>query len=417
MQDTFDYILLVEVVLPFLILSVVLSIVLFRRKAQDKSALQRLINQYKEKEDGRRESTIEFLKNKAGLEDPAREEASQKLLKARKTFIQKLITTFLTRKAESIANLDNELSVITSAYHELSVKLPTDEIREQKEEDEPQMAAAMPEKITEDNSELEKEIKRLKKENKNLKMENQTTLSTLNSIFAEYTSMFGEESEKKDMTVDDILTAMESFGDDDVDAASESDSLGEGQSITEPKAEEPEPKAEEPEPKAEEPEPKAEEPEPKAEEPEPKAEEPEPKAEEPEPKAEEPEPKAEEPEPKAEEPEPKAEEPEPKAEEPEPKAEEPEPKAEEPEPKAEEPEPKADEPEPKADEPDAEPSWDDAFAETEDFHLSEAEVETKINEADAEAEPSWDDAFAEAEEPEVKSDEQPANETKEVEKK
>jgi len=143
MQDTFDYILLVEVVLPFLILSVVLSIVLFRRKAQDKSALQRLINQYKEKEDGRRESTIEFLKNKAGLEDPAREEASQKLLKARKTFIQKiLITTFLTRKAESIANLDNELSVITSAYHELSVKLPTDEIREQKEEDEPQMAAA-----------------------------------------------------------------------------------------------------------------------------------------------------------------------------------------------------------------------------------------------------------------------------------
>ncbi len=273
MQDTFNLLLLLEMVLPFFILTLVLSFVLFRRKAQDKNALQRLITQFKEKEDGRRESTIEFLKNKAGLEDPAREEASKKLLKARKSFLQKIITAFLTRKAEAIANLDNELSVITSAYHELSVTLSQDEVSNQKEEDVP--PTAKPEIKIENDPKLEKELKQLREENKNLETEVETTLSTLNSIFAEYTSMFGEETEQKDMTVDDILSAMESYGQDNVDAASDTDPL---KKEPETKPEEPETKPEEPEAKAE----KAKEPEAKAKVPETKAKVPETKAEEPE---------------------------------------------------------------------------------------------------------------------------------------
>ncbi|MCP4412508.1 MAG: hypothetical protein GY808_08065 [Gammaproteobacteria bacterium] len=238
MQDTFNLLLLLEVVLPFFILTLVLTFILFRRKAQDKKALQRLITQFKEKEEDRRESTIEFLKNKAGLEDPAREEASKKLLKARKSFLQKIITTFLTRKAEAIANLDNELSVITSAYQELSIVLPQDEVSNQKEEDAP--PAAKSEIKVEGDPELEKELKRLRNENKSLETEIETTLSTLNSIFAEYTSMFGEETKSKDMSVEDILSAMESYGQDNVNAASDTDSLKE-----EPEAKPDEPETEE----------------------------------------------------------------------------------------------------------------------------------------------------------------------------
>ncbi len=351
MQDTFNLLLLFELVLPFFILTLVLSFILFRRKAQDKSALQRLITQYKENENGRRESIVEFLKNKVGLEDPAREEASNKLLKARKLFLQKIITTFLTRKAEAIENLDNELSIITSAYHKLSITLPQEKVSNQKEEDVP--PSAEPEIKIENDSKLETELKQLREANKNLETEVETTLSTLNSIFAEYTSMFGEETDKKDMSVEDILSAMESYGQDNVDAASETDPMQE--ELAEAKPEEPEAKPEEPEAKPEEPEAKAEKPE-------------------------------------AEE-EPSWDEAFAESEEPEAKAEEPE--AEE-EPSWDEAFAESEEPEAKVEEPEAEeePGWDEAFAESE-------EPEAKAEEPEAVEEPSWDEAFAESEEPEA----------------
>ncbi len=219
MKDTFDLILILEVVLPFFVATVALSIVVFRRKTQDRSALQQLINKYKENEKGRKESIFKFLKNKVGLGEQEIEETSKKLLLARKSILQKIISAFLTRKAESIANLDNELSIITSAYHELSVSLPADNAS-----DEDEMTTDVSETVvTQNNPELEKELKNLKEEKKNLEVELKITLSTLNSIFEEYTSMFGEESDKKDMSVGDILSAMEFFGQDQVDTASESD--------------------------------------------------------------------------------------------------------------------------------------------------------------------------------------------------
>jgi chromosome segregation ATPase len=69
-------------------------------------------------------------------------------------------------------------------------------------------------------SELERkqaEIEELKQEIKGLKQEVHITLTTLNNIFAEYSSMFGEEVTRKDMSVEQILTAMESFSGTKVD--------------------------------------------------------------------------------------------------------------------------------------------------------------------------------------------------------
>ena len=58
MTSMYDMIFLFEVILPFLLLSIGLSIVVFYRKKQDKKSLQKLISQFKEKEVGRRESVI-----------------------------------------------------------------------------------------------------------------------------------------------------------------------------------------------------------------------------------------------------------------------------------------------------------------------------------------------------------------------
>ncbi len=254
MADFYDIILKFELALPFLLLSLYLSIVVLGRKKQDKKSLQKLISLYKEKEDGRKKTVIEFLKNKVGLDEPASEETSKKILEARKSFVQKLISAFLTRKEESISNLDNELSLITRSYQELSISVSKEEVTEDAE-DEPETSSAIEAPAKADPTEAE-DLARLKKENKNLKIEVHTTLSTLNNIFVEYTSMFGEESERKDMSVDEILTAMESFGADQVEAATSTDAsaedlMKEPQAESEPK-EEAEPEAKVAEPAAEE---------------------------------------------------------------------------------------------------------------------------------------------------------------------
>ena len=52
-----------ELVIPFIILTIFLSVIILGRKKRDKKALQALISNYKEKEIGRKESINEFLKS------------------------------------------------------------------------------------------------------------------------------------------------------------------------------------------------------------------------------------------------------------------------------------------------------------------------------------------------------------------
>ena len=55
------------------------------------------------------------------------------------------------------------------------------------------------------------DVQYLREENDRLKKEVSITLGTLNNIFSEYSSMLGEEGERKDMKVEDILAKMESM--------------------------------------------------------------------------------------------------------------------------------------------------------------------------------------------------------------
>ena len=116
-----------ELVVPFIILTVFLSVIILGRKKRDKKSLQALISNYKEKEVGRKESINEFLKTKAGVKEEDLEETSKKIIQSRKTFLQNLISAFLTRDQELIANIDNELSIITRSYQELSISSSSEE--------------------------------------------------------------------------------------------------------------------------------------------------------------------------------------------------------------------------------------------------------------------------------------------------
>ena len=234
MPDIYTIILALEVASPFILLSIVLSIVVFRRKKQDKKSLQLLVANFKDNAEGREKSILDFLEHKVGLDDPVKTEASKGIISARKSFLQNIIKAFLTRESEAISNIDNDLSNITSSYQNMSMTLSQSE-----ESDTSTAEAAADENPTvpvEVDPNLTADIERLKKENKDLKIEVHTTLSTLNNIFAQYTSMFGEESDKKDMSVDEILGAMESFGSDDVESASSAEASPEPEASLEPEA-------------------------------------------------------------------------------------------------------------------------------------------------------------------------------------
>ncbi len=206
-----SWLLILEIVFPLLLLSIVLIVILVRGKARFKDAMRELIVNVKDNEPIQKEATQRFLRENIGLDDSAVEKVSSDIIRERKFFIRTFVSSILNKDVENLATLDDELSRIIEKYHALKPETgkPTEEASEAVEDDK---ADAL-------RSELESkqaQIEELREESKSLKQEIHITLSTLNSIFAEYSSMFGEETPQKDMSVEQILTAMESFssGDD-----------------------------------------------------------------------------------------------------------------------------------------------------------------------------------------------------------
>ncbi|MEM9100901.1 MAG: hypothetical protein AAGB12_01150 [Pseudomonadota bacterium] len=83
----------------------------------------------------------------------------------------------------------------------------------------------------------ESKVSDLQSENKDLKREIHKTLKTLNNIFAEYSSMFGEEVNSQDMTAEEIVEAMSAFskralGTEDTPASGDVDVSDDSQAST-----------------------------------------------------------------------------------------------------------------------------------------------------------------------------------------
>lgn len=206
MNDSWlTWLLVVEIAFPFILLSIVLIAILIRGKTRYKDAMRELIINVKDNEPLQNEATQRFLQEKLGLDDASAGKLSSEIIKERKFFFRTFVASILNKDVENLATLDEELSRITEKYHALT----------------PNIAGAPEEAAIETSgdasalqSELESkqaEIEQLKQEVKGLKQEVHITLTTLNNIFAEYSSMFGEDVARRDMSVEQILTAMESF--------------------------------------------------------------------------------------------------------------------------------------------------------------------------------------------------------------
>jgi len=225
----FPWVLILEFVLPFAVLSIVLTMVIIGGRKKFKEAAKRLILSVKTTEDSEKEALLSFLSNKLGYDEKQAKKKAKKIINERKFLIRNLVSGLLDKNVEAISQLNNDLSRVTDCYKNLEV---INAITEEPTEVEVEESAA------------EKE---LKSEVKSLKQEVHITLTTLNNIFKEFSSMFGEDDVPKgQMSVDQIITAMESFSGksavQEVDEVS-SESLEQSEVSSEPEVE-PEPETE-----------------------------------------------------------------------------------------------------------------------------------------------------------------------------
>lgn len=190
-----SWLIIAEVALPLLILSTVLGWVLYRSSKKNKEAARSLILKIKNNEDNERAALMSFLTGKLALEEDAAKKASKKIINERKFLFRNLISGLLDKNLEAIESLDADMSRVTRRYHDLDVSLQAQEAEE-------------PEDVEEEDSE---QVEELKHEIKTLKKEVHITLTTLNNIFGEFSSMFGEEVPDTEMSVDQIINAMKAF--------------------------------------------------------------------------------------------------------------------------------------------------------------------------------------------------------------
>lgn len=197
-----SWLLVLQAVLPFFVLNVVLILVIMAGRKKFRLAAKKLIKAVKSNEAVEREKLITFQTEKLAIEVNTAKKNAKKIINERKFIIRNLVSGLIDKNVEAVSLLDQDISNLTDKYHQLKIGLATAEpIKEE-----------LPVEKMEEPAPVEDKSKELKKEIKNLKQEVHITLTTLNNIFKEFSSMFGEDDvTDSQMSVDQIITAMESF--------------------------------------------------------------------------------------------------------------------------------------------------------------------------------------------------------------
>jgi hypothetical protein len=190
---------LIEFILPFVVIAALLLWLMLRQRRKHADALKALLAAVKEQEGAYTSRLQEFLLSKAGLEKDGLDEGAKPFIQGRRKYYKQLLEALVSLEPALMPMAETTLQKWLNHYHDLALaQVPEDE---------------KPEDVEAPSEELEvtkAENQVLKKENKRLKAEIHVSMSALNSLFREFSSMFGEVSpESNHMTVTEILEAME----------------------------------------------------------------------------------------------------------------------------------------------------------------------------------------------------------------
>jgi len=200
MKDSLSFLIILEFVAPFAILSILLLVVFFKRNKKSKRGLRFLLEGVQGTDDSYKQTLTEFLK-KVGIQEEEIEPLLQEFTKNRRAFFKILLTALTSKDQGMLESVGGGFNNFTENYHQLDLNASATSIEETESEEK----QSTPE--TDDSP-----LRAYKRENKRLKAEVHVSVSALNSLFKEYSSMFGEVPEnKQEMSVQEILEAMEKF--------------------------------------------------------------------------------------------------------------------------------------------------------------------------------------------------------------
>lgn len=193
-----SWVLALQIALPFIVLSIVLTMTILAGRKKYKEAAKQLIRSVKSNEGNDKQAILDFQIKKLALNEADAKKNAKKIMNERKFLIRNLVSGLLDKNVEAISQLNQDVARISAHYHSLEVG---------------EVSPAEPDVSEQLEDEgLEDDINALKGEIKSLKQEVHITLTTLNNIFKEFSSMFGEDDiPDGQMSVDQIITAMESF--------------------------------------------------------------------------------------------------------------------------------------------------------------------------------------------------------------
>lgn len=187
---------------PSVLVAVVLAIVLIKRKAQERSGVERLLAVVKAAEPDYRQALERRFAQDGQVAEAKVIQTADKLVKQRRQYFKQLLASLLERKPDALLKLEPALVQYSEAHLQLlgSLAAPAPAAVA--------VEAAAPASTVAAAGAGGSEAQ-WRSENDRLRREVGLTLSALNNIFAEYASMFGDEHTRRDMNLEEILNSMQ----------------------------------------------------------------------------------------------------------------------------------------------------------------------------------------------------------------
>lgn len=188
---------------PSVLVAVVLAIVLIKRKAQERSGVERLLAVVKAAEPDYRQALERRFAQDGQVAEAKAIQTADKLVKQRRQYFKQLLASLLERKPDALLKLEPALVQYSEAHLQLLGSLAAAAAPANA------MEAAVVASTANTPAGAGGTEAQWRSENDRLRREVGLTLSALNNIFAEYASMFGDEHTRRDMNLEEILNSMQ----------------------------------------------------------------------------------------------------------------------------------------------------------------------------------------------------------------
>lgn len=186
---------------PAVVVAIVLAVLIIKRKAQDRRAVELLLLAVKAAEPAYREHLLGKLGANGHADPDKLAVLVDKLIKGRRQYFKQVLAALLDRKPTGLLAIEPALQQYGELHLQAMAVLARSPAPAMAEPPSPSTGGpAAPTTVVES---------QLRGENERLRREVGLTLSALNNIFAEYASMFGDEHTRRDMNLEEILSSMQ----------------------------------------------------------------------------------------------------------------------------------------------------------------------------------------------------------------